>query len=90
MRRIDDRHGQDLVEMALLLPLLLALLFGIIEFEVVIWRYNTVSNAAREGAQAGIVTQCDDGAVQAGAARLIGAWCQRRWWRSMTATRMCA
>lgn len=68
-RRSDA--GQDLVEMALILPLLMALLMGIIEFGVIIWRYNTVANAAREGARAGVVDECGDAAVQEGVGRLI-------------------
>lgn len=56
--------------MALILPLLLALLFGIIEFGVIVFRYNTVSNAAREGARAGVVADCDAATVQAAAERL--------------------
>jgi Flp pilus assembly protein TadG len=56
--------------MALILPLLLGLLLGIIEFGVVVWRYNTVSNAAREGARAGVVSACASGTVTAAAQRL--------------------
>ncbi len=44
------RRGAGPVEFALITaPLLFLLLFGILEFGVVIWRYNTVANAAREG-----------------------------------------
>ena len=56
--------------MALILPLLLALLLGIIEFGVAVMRYNTVANAAREGARAGVVSDCDAATVQAAAERL--------------------
>lgn len=51
---IRDR-GQDIVEFALLAPLLFLLLFGIIEFGVAVFRYNTLSNAVREGARAAVV-----------------------------------
>ncbi len=47
--------GQDIVEYALILPLLLLLMFGIIEFGVLFLSYNTIANAAREGARAGIM-----------------------------------
>jgi len=47
--------GQDLVEFALVLPVLALLIFGIIQAGILVWNYNTVSNAAREGARAGIV-----------------------------------
>ncbi len=55
MLRRDRDEGQDLVEFALLAPLLFLLLFGILEFGVAVWRYNTVSVAAREGARAAVV-----------------------------------
>ena len=47
--------GQELVEFALILPLLLLLFLGIIEFGRAILAYNTIANAAREGARYGIV-----------------------------------
>ncbi|MCZ7572252.1 MAG: pilus assembly protein [Ardenticatenaceae bacterium] len=48
-------QGQDLVEYALILPLLLLLLLGIMEFGIVIFSYDTIANAAREGARVGII-----------------------------------
>jgi Flp pilus assembly protein TadG len=50
----SDR-GQDIVEYALVLPLLLLLLIGIVEFGLAIWRYDTVANAGREVARCGII-----------------------------------
>ena len=47
--------GQDLVEYALVLPLFLFLTLGVIEFSLLYFQYNTVANAAREGARAGVV-----------------------------------
>ena len=47
--------GQELVEFALILPLLLLLFLGIIEFGRAMLAYNTIANAAREGARYGIV-----------------------------------
>jgi hypothetical protein len=44
-----------MIEYALILPFLLLLTFMIIEAGWLIFRYNTVSNAAREGARAGII-----------------------------------
>lgn len=55
MRRLRRDDGQDLVEFALIAPLFFLLLFGILEFGLVIWHYNTVSIAAREGARAAIM-----------------------------------
>jgi Flp pilus assembly protein TadG len=72
--------GQELVEFALILPLLLLLFLGIIEFGRAMLAYNTIANAAREGARYGIVTP-NSGAVQArcleftSAAGLTGVTC---------------
>ena len=46
-----SERGQALVEAALTFPLLFLIFFGIIEFSLVIFSYNTISNAAREGAR---------------------------------------
>jgi Flp pilus assembly protein TadG len=43
--------GQTLVELALVLPILLLLLFGIIEFGRILNAYIMVSNASREAAR---------------------------------------
>ncbi len=51
--------GQELVEFALVLPLLLVLVFGIVDFSVAVFDYNTVANAAREGARAAILPPSD-------------------------------
>lgn len=42
-------QGQAIVEMALVLPLFLLLLFGVIEMGRICYAYISVSNAAREG-----------------------------------------
>jgi hypothetical protein len=47
----SPKRGQSLVEMALLAPLLLALLFGIIDLSYYIWGYATIFNAARNGSE---------------------------------------
>jgi Flp pilus assembly protein TadG len=57
--------------MAVVIPVLLMLVLGPVEFGVAVWRYNTVSNAAREGARAGVVDGCSAAAVQTGVQRLM-------------------
>ncbi|MEZ4864542.1 MAG: TadE/TadG family type IV pilus assembly protein [Caldilineaceae bacterium] len=47
--------GQDLVEYALIFPLLILILLGILEFGILFFDYSTIANAAREGARAGIL-----------------------------------
>ena len=46
--------GQSIVEYALVLPLLMLLLLGIVEFGLAIWHYDTLANAGREVARCGI------------------------------------
>jgi len=60
-RRVSHERGQDLAEFAFILPLLLLLTLGIIQFGILVWNYNTISNAAREGARYGIVHPFTDG-----------------------------
>jgi Flp pilus assembly protein TadG len=50
-----SEKGAALVEFALVLPLLLILLFGIIEFGFFIFNKSVITNASREGARAGVV-----------------------------------
>ena len=53
----SDESGQDIIESALTLMFLLSLTFGIVQFGLVIFSYNTISYAAREGARFGIVSK---------------------------------
>jgi Flp pilus assembly protein TadG len=55
MRR-QTADGVATVEFAIILPLFVLLLFGIIEFGLAIWRQEILTNASREGARAGIVS----------------------------------
>ena len=54
MRKLNER-GAVAAEFAILLPVLLIILFGIIEFGMIMYGRELVTNAAREGARAGIV-----------------------------------
>jgi Flp pilus assembly protein TadG len=49
--------GQALVEFAVLLPLLLILLLGTIEFGFLLYNQQVITNASREGARYGIVSR---------------------------------
>jgi Flp pilus assembly protein TadG len=64
MRCYGDR-GQDLVEFALIFPVLMLLLLGIMEFAVLVWSYDTIANAAREGARLGIIRTATTAQVEA-------------------------
>lgn len=69
----DRRRGQATVEIALVLPMLMILLFGVIMGGFVFYAFIQVSNAAREGARAGSVCRltlnvnpsCDDAVREA-------------------------
>jgi Flp pilus assembly protein TadG len=50
-----SESGASAVEFALLLPLLMMILFGIIEFGFALYRQAILTNASREGARLGIV-----------------------------------
>jgi Flp pilus assembly protein TadG len=50
-----SESGASAVEFALLLPLLMMVLFGIIEFGFALYRQAILTNASREGARLGIV-----------------------------------
>jgi Flp pilus assembly protein TadG len=49
------QQGTAIVEFAFVAPLFFLLLFGIIEFSVILFDKATITNASREGARAGIV-----------------------------------
>jgi len=54
-KRLRSESGASAVEFALLLPVLMMILFGIIEFGMALYRQAILTNASREGARLGIV-----------------------------------
>ncbi len=56
-RKDTSQKGASLVEFALVLPLLMLILWGIIEFSLLLYNKQVITNASREGARAGIVAQ---------------------------------
>jgi Flp pilus assembly protein TadG len=71
VKRIDRstrtrEAGTSIVEMTIVLPLLLLLVFAIGDFGVAYTRWVSLTNAAREGARAGVVFRnpCDAGTVE--------------------------
>jgi Flp pilus assembly protein TadG len=52
-RLTTEQHGAALVEFALVAPLLLVIVAGIVDFGFLFQRYEVVTNAAREGARLG-------------------------------------
>ena len=54
-RRLKSERGAELIEFALVLPLLLLVVLGIAEFGFVFMRFEAVNNAAREGARLAVL-----------------------------------
>ena len=51
----DDERGAEMVEFAFVVVLLIALLYGIISYGLILSAQSTVTKAAADGARAGIV-----------------------------------
>ena len=60
-RRSVRECGQSLAELAIVLPLLLAVMFGIIDAGRLIYAYNAVSLSAREGVRWAVVRGATSG-----------------------------
>src|SRR5437016_8854858 len=55
--RIGDEQGQTMVEFAVVLPILIVLLFGIVQFGILFNNYVTLTDAVRAGARAAAVSR---------------------------------
>ena len=55
VRRWRSEEGAELIEFALVLPMLLLVVLGIAEFAFMFQRYEVVTNAAREGARMAVL-----------------------------------
>ncbi len=64
MRLFNHKRGQSLVETAIVLPLVLLLLMGIIDFGFLFNNYIILSNASREAARKGSLGATDAEIVQ--------------------------
>jgi len=65
VRRRRSGAGTTIVEATIVFPLLLMLVFGIAEFGISFTRWNSLTNAVREGARVGVVfrSPCDSATV---------------------------
>jgi len=61
LRRFRDQSGAELIEMALVTPVLLMILAAIFDFGFLFRSWEVVTNAAREGARVGVLPSyaCD-------------------------------
>jgi Flp pilus assembly protein TadG len=65
--------GAELVEFAIVLPLLLLVVFGIVDFGMLFQRYQAVTNAAREGARVAVLPLYNDADVAARVSQYLTA-----------------
>lgn len=56
-KTLRNECGAAVIEFALVVPLLLVLVFGIIEFAILMYDKAMITNASREGARAGITVR---------------------------------
>lgn len=77
MRRASNRRGANAVEFALVMPVFLALIAGIVDYGWYFHTLNQLTTAVRDGARTAAVTPVADDPVQAGSAvvseRLVAA-----------------
>ncbi len=74
---IPNQKGVAAVEFALVLPLLVVLAFGIIEFSLALYDKAVITNASREGARAGIVFR-DPAVTDDEIIGIVNQYCQNR------------
>jgi Flp pilus assembly protein TadG len=69
-----DERGAAMVEFAIIAPVLLLLVFGIVDFGRYFFLYNNLTNSAREGARLGAVSAMGTSAeIAATRATVIGS-----------------
>ena len=73
LRRFKAERGAELIELAVTLPILMALAAGIVDFGILFQRYEVVTNAAREGARVGILPGYGAADVQARVTNYLNA-----------------
>lgn len=54
-RQLKSERGAELIEFALILPMLLLIMLGIVDFGFMFQRYEVLTNAAREGARVAVL-----------------------------------
>jgi Flp pilus assembly protein TadG len=62
-RRSRRQRGQGLVEFALVIPLFVLLFMAIVDLGSAVFTYNSLTNAAREGARLAIVNQDENSII---------------------------
>jgi Flp pilus assembly protein TadG len=78
VKKIKCRKGAALVEFAIVLPVLLVLVFGMIEFSILFYDKAVITNASREGARAGIVYDFPDRISTGDIETVVSNYCSGR------------
>ena len=73
--KMGDKTGASAVEFAIILPVLILILFGIIEFSILFYDKAVITNASREGARAGIVYRYPDPVTEAEIQQVVIDYC---------------
>ena len=66
IKRLRCQKGVAAIEFAIVLPLLMIIIFGIVEFGLLLYDKQVITNASREGARAGVVvgvSRVDDAGI---------------------------
>jgi len=72
---MKNQKGASAIEFAIILPLLVVLVFGIIEFSILLYDKAMITNASREGARAGIVFRPDSPLSDAEITNIVNNYC---------------
>lgn len=72
-KKISSERGQTMTELALVLPLLLVLLLGIIQFGIAFNHYVTLTDAVRAGARKAAVSRHESDPAGACAAQVLAS-----------------
>lgn len=75
MKTLSCRKGTAAVEFAIILPLLVVLVFGIIEFSLLLYDKHVITNASREGARYGIVFRDTERVPDAEITQKVNEYC---------------
>ena len=86
-RRLAGESGSQLVEFAMILPILLMIIAAIVDFGVMFRTNAVVTNAAREGARLAAIPGNDQNNYETVRARVAAA-AQRNYFRSSDARRL--
>jgi hypothetical protein len=65
MRPRRKERGQELVEYALILPIMMLILMSILDLGRAVYYYSAIHNSAREGARYGIINPEDPAGIEA-------------------------